>query len=742
MADRTAPKNGVFSTMIWGLLWLAALGPSAFGVYGLATNGPLARFEYWWLATLGPGLLFTVMTWRSNWRLTGLVMASFFIGLATQQALRDPIWFQHVRMRPSLMILAGMGLAMGAQALLVLWVLWTRKVWRQIWPLMRGFGLFPIALVLSIMLMISASMMQQISLNEPIAYARQLVIAWVFLGLNVLSFMALLAVQPAQGLVALKTATAKRFTFPGATSETAATENDRMVPRLFALGAVVLCGLIATMALEAVPHLDDVIYLFQARYLADGQLTLPIPPVLDAFDHYLIAEDGTRWFATTFPGWPAALAMAQLIGLEFWLSPVLAGLCVLLLHRIVSDLIDRGTAHIAAILLAVSPWFIMTASNPMIHTFTVALILGSWALLLNARQRPSLIAPFFAGLLMGWMFLSRPLDGVVIGTLTGLVLLPLLKDWRHLQTIIAYGLGCIVLASLIFLYNIHLTGEPFVHALNIYIDDYWGPGQNDFGFGANRGAVPDWGTADALAGHSPLEALINAHQNLHEVNSSFLGWGGASILFMLIYFVWGQWTRFTAFLAVICLANFALYSLYWYYGGFYIGARYWFLMLVPFVVFTALGLRTAARKAAEILPKADVEMRLGTAIAFLCAVSIFVFASWIGVNRFPEANDYHDDYKKLATDAAFENALVFINLPEDTIEAAEYGSAFWLNDFNPGATTPLFARNLGPDKVLEIARHWPDRTVYFVDGRSNTVDKVTIVDGPLALTDLEAASVP
>ena len=278
-------------------------------------------------------------------------MAAFFIGLATQQALRDPIWFQHVRMRPSLIVLAGMAAALGAQALLAMSVLWTRKAWRYVWPLLRGFGLLPSFAALAFLLIISASMMQQISLNDPASYVRQLAISWVFLGLNLLSFFALLAAMPEAGLTNLRASLSKRFTLPGTETADGPTEADRMVPRLFALGVVVLCGLIAIVALEALPHLDDVIYLFQARYLADGQLTLPVPPVSEAFDHYLIEDEGARWYATTFPGWPAALALAQTVGLEFWLTPILAGLSVLFLHRIVSDVIDRGTAHIAAVLL-------------------------------------------------------------------------------------------------------------------------------------------------------------------------------------------------------------------------------------------------------------------------------------------------------------------------------------------------------------------------------------------------------
>ena len=107
------------------------------------------------------------------------------------------------------------------------------------------------------------------------------------------------------------------------------------------------------------------------------------------------------------------------------------------------------------------------------------------------------------------------------------------------------------------------------------------------------------------------------------------------------------------------------------------------------------------------------------------------------MNRYPGANDYHADYRKLAQTQAFENALVFITLEDSSDDDPEYGSAFWLNDFNPNATTPLFARNLGRDRLLPTARAWPDRPIYFVDGRSSSNDSVTITRGPVSLATLE-----
>ena len=715
-------------------LALIAAGAGAIGLWGEAR---FATFEHWWLLAIAPGFLIAAATWGGAWRAVGLVAASFYIGLATQLALQDPYWFQHVRMRPQPPVLVLMLAALALQPMIALAAIWRFGVLGKAWTLVRGIGLKRVLLLAMIMLVLSASMMQQIALKEPVAYARQLVIALAFLGFNIASFAALLAAYPDQ-----ETGTAfARLTRTVGLSQNPETPDDRTRRRrltlCLAFGLVITCALMAHFALGAAPHLDDVLYLFQARYLADGNLTIAVPPDLEAFDYYLMDQNQVGWFATTFPGWPAMLAVAQTLGLEFWLSPILGGLGVVLMYRLVSQMVDARTALIAAALMAVSPWYIMSSSNPLIHTYTAVLILGCWLLLLRASRNPSLLAPFGAGLLMGLMFLARPLEGLLIGTLSGLVLLPLLKDLRHLRTVIAYGLGCLILAGLIFPYNLYLTGDALAHPLNVYINEFWAPGSNAFGFGADRGAVPSWGVVDPWPGHGPLEALLNAHQNLHEVNNSLLGWGGASLTFTLIYFIWGRWTRFTAALAVICGAVLLLYSLYWYYGGYFIGARYWFMMLIPLLIFTALGIQTAANLGARIWPSGESGARIGLNVALLGLTSLLIYASWIATNRYPGANDYHADYRKLAGSAAFENALVFINLEKGHFDDPEYGSAFWLNDFHPEATTPLFARDLGPDRVLSLAQAYPDRVIYFVDGRSTTVEKVTITRGPLTLEELE-----
>ena len=63
--------------------------------------------------------------------------------------------------------------------------------------------------------------------------------------------------------------------------------------------------------------------------------------------------------------------------------------------------------------------------------------------------------------------------------------------------------------------------------------------------------------------------------------------------------------------------------------------------------------------------------------------------------------------------------------------------SLWLNDFSATSDSPLFARDLGPESNRDIAAAYPDRVIFFVDGRSSTRDRVAVIGGPVSLADLE-----
>lgn len=716
---------------------LLALSTAAIAVFGLATGDLNDRASYWWLTTLAIGFAVLALTSNSDWRLSGIVGVALIVGNGAQLALTDPFWFQHIRIVPKMPIGLLLAACLILQPMIAAMVIWRKKLVGRSLSLVSQTGPIRLAALLVILAILSTSVTLQIAHNDFGSYVQQLAIRLAFLGIDLTTLVALVAAFPANRLSAFETRISQSFSDFALKTRIGTTSATQLLPWVLGVSVFLIGALTSTFAFENVPHIPEMLtYLFEGRYLADGMISVPTPPEKDAFDIYLMNDRNGAWFGTVYPGWPLMLGLAETAGLEMLITPILGGMSIVLLHYVVRNLIDLETAQIAAFFLAISPWFLMTSSSPMIHAFSAALFLGGWALLVGARSGPKIVSPFLAGALMGALFLARPLDGLIIGMCTGLALLPLLKDIRHFKTVAAYGFGTLAVALWAFPYHAALTGDILATPLNAYYDEIWGPGSNALGFGENRGAVPQWGAADLWRGHSPLEALINTHKNLHEINRSLFGWGSFSLLLPLIYFFWGRWTRFTIGLALISIVTMIAYSLYWFYGGYFMGARYWFLTLIPLIVFSVLGLKTCVEGLNRLWPGQAWRSRLGLSLAHLAIVSTLVYFSWVAINRYPEHRDFHADYKKIAIDQTFENALVFITIQDDVNDSSEYGSAYWLNDFHPDATTPIFARNLGKESVLNISKHWPEKSIFFVQSRSAADQHVTVTLGPVHHNDL------
>lgn len=713
-ADRFA---GAGPILVASRVLFAALAAAliALGLGGEMGGIGLRSVEFWWIATTGLAALPFAVCLGTRWQAAAAMACLFLAGFSAQLALKDPFWFQHFRLSAGglsplmLAVVAAEGAAGAAY-------LFRTGGFAQIRRIGAALGWMRIAIVALVLALASKAAMDFVASANPARYVKQLAIALAFLGCNLLTLGAFVAALPVTGLE--RAAERARAMM--------ASGLDRRLPVLLALCVLALTAAISLWSFDGVPHLDGIVYLFHARYFAHGLLSLPVPPVREAFDHYLMDVSDGRWFSVNLPGWPAALVLAIRSGVPWLLNPVLAALCVLLLHRFVRLQGDRGTAHLVALLLALSPWFLSISGTYLLHTFTLALVLGAWVLLQASRDVPNLFRPFLAGALMGWLFLSRPLEGVYIGVLTGLWTLTFLKDRRHWRTVVAYGLGCIVVGLLLFAYNAALTGSPLRLPMTAYLDALWGPGRNAIGFGAERGPG-NWGHVDVFDGHSPLEALINFQENLYELNFDLFGWAGASIFFALVYLLWGRWTRLAAAMAVILGVTVALYALYWYAGGFYTGPRYWFMGLMPMLVFSALGIRTLIDRLRALYPQGLVAERVAALVLVLGVSSVAVFESWLAFNKYPDINTYHADYLELSRRDDLRNALVFVR-----IEAPErYGSAFWLNDFAEGADTPLFALDLGAEVNRTVAAAYPGRRIFLAEGRSADHPHATIVAGPI-----------
>ncbi len=410
-----------------------------------------------------------------------------------------------------------------------------------------------------------------------------------------------------------------------------------------ALFVTVVCGALAYFVWENHPHIiDEVGYFYHARYLAAGKLSLPLPPVIDAFRFYLIEGYRGHWYVTMPPGWPAVLALGMLAGVPWLVNPLLAGLNILLAYALLKRVLERSYALAAVALLCVSPWNLFMGMNFMTHTLTLTCTLAAVLAVVRYRSGGNRLWVLPAGAACGAASLIRPLDGLIIAGVAGLWLIAGRPTVRRLIDAAAFALAIAAVAALILPYNRAITGDPLRMPLTDYFDRNFGVGRNDLGFGANRGL--DFGGLDPFPGHGLRDVAINANMNTFSINVELLGWSTGSLVVIFLWIFSGRlgrkdWAAVAAIAAVV-----AALSLYWFSGGPDFGARYWFLAIVPLTVLVARGLGWLSRMTGG---------RAWLAAAVCCALSLAIYIPWRATDKYFHYRNMRADVRTLAKTARF-----------------------------------------------------------------------------------------
>ena len=496
--------------------------------------------------------------------------------------------------------------------------------------------------------------------------------------------------------------------------------------------ATVVALALTLFVYERHPHIpDEVAYLVQARYLAQGVLALPAPPVPEAFSLDLMTLDQHGWYSIFPPGWPAMLAIGVRLGSEWFLNPLLAGANVLLAYVALRAVFPLRTARIAVLLLAVSPWSQFMAMSLMSHTFTLTCMLLAATGVARLRANGTVAWALASGVALGMMSLIRPLDAAIVAGLLGLWSLG--ARWRGvplvpsaLMTASAAAVGALNLW-----YNRALTGDARTFPVMLYFDRLFGKGSNDLGFGPNRDF--GWRGLDPFPGHGPIDVVINSNMNLFQVNTELLGWGCGSLVLVWWFLAAGRRARADWAMIVTVVAIVAAQNLYWFSGGPDFGARYWFLMIVPTIVLVARGLE-----------EADVAIRRTGARSgvlepalLLTGIALLTFAPWRAVDKYYHYRGMRPDIRTLQAQRSFGGALVLVrgNRHPDYHSAAVYNTVP-LDD--PRA--PIYAWDRGTAERAKLVAAFPDRPVWIVDGPSITGDAFRVQAGPL--TAAQALALP
>jgi hypothetical protein len=204
---------------------------------------------------------------------------------------------------------------------------------------------------------------------------------------------------------------------------------------------------------------DEYVYLYQAWTMAAGRLwNAPVEPAASFVFSYVVQEPG-RVFGSFPVGWPLALAAGLRIGLPVWLvSPAFGVLSLALVWRLGARLYSPRVGVTAAVLVAVSPFFLFNGASYFSHTFFGAMLLGGACLAArDDRDRPWV--PVAAGLLVGWAVLARYFTGVVCAIPVAVWLLR--PGAPRVRTAILFAVGGLPWVALLAWYNVQLSGSPW-----------------------------------------------------------------------------------------------------------------------------------------------------------------------------------------------------------------------------------------------------------------------------------------
>ena len=359
------------------------------------------------------------------------------------------------------------------------------------------------------------------------------------------------------------------------------TKPDRIV-LLIVLAVIIAGGMIAGGIFENMAHLEDEFaYLWQAKVIAGGKLTLPSPDYPTQFLFPFVIDYQGERFGKYPLGWPAMLSLAIRLGIRDWINPILAGLAIWLVYQLGKKITNETVGILSAILLGSSPFFLIQAGTLLSHTWSLVLAAGFMLFWLDAiHQENSLVdwwKALISGLCLGLVGLTRPLTMVGLSVpfiIEGLSLMVRGSKHQRYKLLLVGGVA-LLLASLHFVWQLALTGDLMTNPYTL-----WWP-YDKFGFGPGYGVLP--------TGHSPYQAYLNTKHSIHAGLSDLFGWGKISWIFLPIG-LFGSWRyRRVHLLSGVFLSLVILYSAYWV-GARLFGPRYYFEALPGLVILTALGI--------------------------------------------------------------------------------------------------------------------------------------------------------
>jgi hypothetical protein len=389
----------------------------------------------------------------------------------------------------------------------------------------------------------------------------------------------------------------------------------RVVLALLAFG---LYAIVARLVFSGRPLLiDEIVQVLQARWYADGQLSVATsePRVFTSILH--LVDLGDRTFSQFPAGGPAMLALGALIRAEWLVGPASGAVAVWLFARLMREMEpDASTAWRlgATSLFALAPFGVFMFGSHMNHaTATMWLLAAALSLAFATRLGASPWWGLATGLALGAAAAIRPVDGVAFALpAAGWLAWRARRGGPPFATLLLSGVGvALPLAALLWV-NARTTGDPFLFGYDLL----WGAGHS-LGFHSSP-----WGPVHTPARGLELVSLYITRLAIHLFESPFPAILPAAA---------GLWfaRRLGALDRYLLVASGLMVIAYWAYwhDGYYLGPRFVFPLLPLLVVWsarlsTALGSLRAWSRPMRRAGLAGTLAAVVYALVFLVAVRI------------------------------------------------------------------------------------------------------------------------
>ncbi len=428
----------------------------------------------------------------------------------------------------------------------------------------------------------------------------------------------------------------------------AAAQRPALTATVLACIALSLFTVVSLKVLSGRPLLiDEIVQVMQARILAEGRVARVADSYPEFFSALHVVDVNGKVFSQFPPGGPLMLLPGVLLGATWLTGPVFGAIAVVAVWFLVRSTEDTPSIALgAASLLCVAPFMVFMAGSQMNHVPTLAwlclALVGLRTVVASQRPRPAIA--FLTGVCLGLMVSIRPVDGAAFALPAGIWLLVRAARQRSfVPSLLASGVGILLPVGGTLVYNAVTTGDPFLFGYELL----WGA-SHSLGF-----HQAPWGVT-----HSPARGLELVNVYFLRLQSYLFETPLPSLLPAIAGLALVR--RLTSFDRYL-LASSALlvlgYFAYWH-DGYFLGPRFFYLLLPVLVIWTARLPALARERFGQGAFPVDRVVLLTYATSAVVALLVSVPFRWTQYAN--GLMSMRHDYVAPASTASVSNALVFV----------------------------------------------------------------------------------